>query len=67
MRKTIKPPPRYAQADFIAFALNIVEDIDFDEPRSYAEAIRSRDWPKWQHAMQEEMESFEESILGPSS
>lgn len=40
-RRQTAPPARYAEADLIAFALNAVESLEDDEPRSYKEARES--------------------------
>ncbi|KAG8498772.1 hypothetical protein CXB51_005218 [Gossypium anomalum] len=39
-KKEIKPPKKYAEADLVAYALNVAEDIDANqEPSNYSEAI----------------------------
>ncbi|KAG8501668.1 hypothetical protein CXB51_004714 [Gossypium anomalum] len=58
-RREIKPPKKYAEADLVAYALNVAEDIDANqEPSNYSEAISCEDSEKWMFAMQEEMESL---------
>ncbi|KAG8481222.1 hypothetical protein CXB51_025972 [Gossypium anomalum] len=58
-RREIKPPKKYAEADLVAYALNVAEDIDaHQEPFNYFEAISCEDSEKWMFAMQEEMESL---------
>ncbi|KAG8474901.1 hypothetical protein CXB51_031552 [Gossypium anomalum] len=58
-RREIKPPKKYAEADLVAFALNVAEDIDANqEPSNYSEAISCEDSEKWMFAMQEKMESL---------
>ncbi|KAG8488863.1 hypothetical protein CXB51_016741 [Gossypium anomalum] len=58
-KREIKPPKKYAEADLVAFALNVAEDIDANqEPSNYSEAISCEDSEKWMFAMQEEMESL---------
>ncbi|KAG8498213.1 hypothetical protein CXB51_006868 [Gossypium anomalum] len=58
-RREIKPPKKYAEADLVAYALNVAEDIDANrEPSNYSEAINCEDSKKWMFAMQEEMESL---------
>ncbi|KAG8498693.1 hypothetical protein CXB51_005074 [Gossypium anomalum] len=50
---------KYAEADLVAYALNVAEDIDANqEPSNYSEAISCEDSEKWMFAMQEEMESL---------
>ncbi|KAG8501173.1 hypothetical protein CXB51_003270 [Gossypium anomalum] len=58
-KREIKPPKKYAEADLVAYALNVAEDIDANqEPSNYFEAISCEDSEKWMFAMQEEMESL---------
>ncbi|KAG8498697.1 hypothetical protein CXB51_005124 [Gossypium anomalum] len=56
---TESTPQKYAEADLVAYALNVAEDIDANqEPSNYSEAISCEDSEKWMFAMQEEMESL---------
>ncbi|KAG8501164.1 hypothetical protein CXB51_003282 [Gossypium anomalum] len=58
-RREIKPPKKYAEADLVAYALNVAEDINANqEPSNYSEAVSCEDSEKWMFAMQEEMESL---------
>ncbi|KAG8474867.1 hypothetical protein CXB51_031602 [Gossypium anomalum] len=58
-RREIKPPKKYAEADLVAYALNVAKNIDANqEPSNYSEAISCEDSEKWMFAMQEEMESL---------
>ncbi|KAG8472856.1 hypothetical protein CXB51_034830 [Gossypium anomalum] len=58
-RREIKPPKKYAEADLVAYALNVAEDIDANQkPYNYSETISCEDSKKWMFAMQEEMESL---------
>ncbi|KAG8503721.1 hypothetical protein CXB51_001724 [Gossypium anomalum] len=58
-RREIKPPKKFAEADLVAYALNVVEDIDANrELSNYFEAISCEDSEKWMFAMQDEMESL---------
>ncbi|KAG8481596.1 hypothetical protein CXB51_026522 [Gossypium anomalum] len=58
-KREIKPLKKYAEADLVAYALNVAEDIDANqEPSNYFEAISCEDSEKWMFAMQEEMESL---------
>ncbi|KAG8481139.1 hypothetical protein CXB51_025904 [Gossypium anomalum] len=58
-KREIKPPKKYAEADLVAYALNVAEDIDANqEPSNYSEAISCEDSEKWMFAMQEETESL---------
>lgn len=55
----IRKPQRYAEADLVAYALNVAEDIDTTEgPSIYSEAVSSKNSSKWMIAIQEEMESL---------
>ncbi|KAG8501803.1 hypothetical protein CXB51_004715 [Gossypium anomalum] len=56
---TESTPQKYAEADLVAYALNVAEDIDANqEPSNYSEAISCEDSEKWMFAMQEKMESL---------
>ncbi|KAG8474611.1 hypothetical protein CXB51_031247 [Gossypium anomalum] len=58
-RREIKPLKKYAEADLVAYALNVAEDIDANqEPSNCSEAISCEDSEKWMFSMQEEMESL---------
>ena len=61
VRRQIKPPSRFAQADLIAFALNASDVVELDEPLCYREAKRSPDWKNWEKAMIEEMDSLKKN------
>ena len=55
-RREVRPPQRFAEADLVAYALNVAEDVDFNqEPSTYKEAVNCDDSSKWMIAMQEEM------------
>ncbi|KAG8480196.1 hypothetical protein CXB51_024912 [Gossypium anomalum] len=46
-KREIKPPKKYAEADLVAYALNVAEDIDTNqEPSNYSEAISCEDSEK---------------------
>lgn len=57
-RRQIKLPRRYAQADIVAFALNIASVIDDYEPGIFKEAVNSSSSRYWKAAMNEEMNSL---------
>ncbi|KAG8498352.1 hypothetical protein CXB51_007022 [Gossypium anomalum] len=58
MNRTIMEK-KYAEADLVAYALNVAEDIDANqEPSNYSESISCEDSEKWMFTMQEEMESL---------
>ncbi|KAG8492887.1 hypothetical protein CXB51_010059 [Gossypium anomalum] len=53
------PQEKYAEADLVAYALNVAEDIDANqEPFNYFEAVSYEDSEKWMFTMQEESESL---------
>ncbi|KAG8483205.1 hypothetical protein CXB51_022198 [Gossypium anomalum] len=63
-RREIKPPKKYAEANLVAYALNVVENIDANrEPSNYSKAISCKDSEKWMFAMQEEMESLHKNRI----
>ncbi|KAG8492823.1 hypothetical protein CXB51_010147 [Gossypium anomalum] len=58
-RREIKPPKMYAEADLVAYALNVDEYIGANqEPSNYFEVVSCEGSEKWMFAMQEEMESL---------
>ncbi|XP_052185243.1 uncharacterized protein LOC127796879 [Diospyros lotus] len=61
VRREIKPPTRYAHADIIAYALNIGDSIEHEEPVSYQEACSSNYKTNWLKAIKEEMESLQKN------
>ena len=60
-RRDVKAPERYIEADIIAYALHIANQSTEPEPRSYSEAINSRDSQKWKQAMMKELKSLKEN------
>jgi len=56
-RQNVRPPSRYEDGNFVAYALNVIEDLEVQEPKSYTEAMRSREKKLWKQAAEEEMES----------
>ena len=58
-RRTIKPPQKYGEADLVAHALSIADNIESnDEPSTYEKAVSCSDSGKWMIGMQEEIESL---------
>ena len=55
-RRQIRPPQRYD--NFVAFALNMAESIDEQEPSSFHEAVNCDEASQWIGAMKEELESL---------
>ena len=57
--RTIKPLHKYGEADLVAYALSVADNIESSEETStYEEAVSCNDSSKWMIAMQEEMESL---------
>ena len=59
VRRKIKPPSKFGDTDLVAYALASSEAIEIEEPKSYQEARRSKDWGLWNGAMSEEMVSHD--------
>ncbi|CAA7014375.1 unnamed protein product [Microthlaspi erraticum] len=57
-RRQTKKPSKYGEADIVAFSLICADSINLDEPKSYAEAQRSKDKKLWNAAEDEEMDSL---------
>ena len=58
----IRLPSRYEDGDsVIAYALACATIIELDEPRTVAEAKRSKHWKKWKEAMTEEKISLDKN------
>ena len=51
-RRTIKQPQKYGEADMIAYALSVVDNIKSnEEPSTYEEAVSCSDSGKWMIVM----------------
>ncbi|KAK0584649.1 hypothetical protein LWI29_016628 [Acer saccharum] len=46
-KRQVRPPDRFGYADLIAFAFTAAEAFIDEEPRSYVEAIKSKEARKW--------------------
>ncbi|KAH9678917.1 hypothetical protein KPL71_025907 [Citrus sinensis] len=57
-RREIKAPKKYAYADLIAYALTAAHELDYDEPKTYKEAVSGKNADQWLKAMKEEMDSL---------
>ena len=55
-RVGVQPPSRYR--DFVCYALQVAEDVDYSEPSTYKEAVSSSESTQWLTAMGDEMESL---------
>ncbi|KAG8481754.1 hypothetical protein CXB51_027217 [Gossypium anomalum] len=63
-RRKTKLPKKYAEADLVAYALNVAKDIDANrEPSNYSEAVSCEDSKKWMFAIQEEIESLHKNRI----
>ena len=56
-RQNVRPASRYEDGNFVAYALNVIKDLEVEEPKSYAVAMISRQKKLWKNAAEEEMES----------
>ena len=56
-----KPNPKYIHADIAAYALLSYEELSENEPKTYYEAIKSKQSKEWQKAMEDEMKSLHEN------
>ena len=61
IRRQIVKPARFTEESEVAFALSVSEEIDCEEPRSYDEAMRSKDAKKWNTGMDDEMCSLDKN------
>ena len=57
-RQNVRPPSRYEDANLVAYALAVADDIEKEEPKSFEEAKKSKDWKHWNNAADEEMDSL---------
>ncbi|KAH9762600.1 Integrase catalytic domain-containing protein [Citrus sinensis] len=57
-RREIRAPKKYAYADLIAYALTAAHELDYDEPKTYKEAISGKNADQWLKAMKKEMDSL---------
>jgi len=60
-RSNIRPPSRFKDGDFVAYALATEEDLEIEEPKSYEEAMKRSKRKQWENAMKEEMDSHQKS------
>ena len=57
-KRRIKLPSRFNDYDMMYYALTAAEEVEYHEPSSYKEAMRSPEKDKWLKAMQEEIDSL---------
>lgn len=60
-RRESKMPSKYDDFDVVAYALSAASDIEVDEPRSYQEAMRSKDRDLWDAASKDEIVSLDKN------
>lgn len=60
-RQNVKAPSRFDDASLVTYAFSVAEELDIDEPRSYAEAMKTKERKFWDNAAKEEMVSLEKS------
>ena len=53
-KRQLKKPAMFESGDFIVYALVCAQDMEIQEPRTVAEAMRSKYWKEWKKAMEEE-------------
>ena len=61
VKRQTRPLSRYAHAEVIAFALNIGDSLELEEPLTYKEACSSKNRSSWMKAMREEMNSLQKN------
>ena len=54
----IRPPQRFGHANLICYALNTTEEVEYEEPKSYKEVVKSKEKVLWLEAMKEELYSL---------
>lgn len=60
-RRVTISPARFAYVDVIAYALNIGDTIEIEEPTSYLVACKGKDKQHWLKAMMEEIHSLQKN------
>ncbi|GJT43737.1 retrovirus-related pol polyprotein from transposon TNT 1-94 [Tanacetum coccineum] len=56
-----KVPSRFGFEDYVAYALQVAEEVESFEPATYREAVTSKDSDMWIAAMSEEIESLQKN------
>lgn len=57
-RRFTQKPVRYRDDSLIAYALTVAQKTEYNEPKTYDQAMKSIDKDKWIQAMQEELDSL---------
>ena len=58
VKREIRPTPKYAHANVIAYDLNIGDNTELDDLVSFDEACNNKNKADWFKVMQEELDSF---------
>lgn len=61
MRRQTKLPAIFESGDLVAYVFTSASDIEVNEPKTYAEARKSKDWKKWNASMGEEKDSLDKN------
>lgn len=59
LRRNTHPPLRFGHADLVSYAFIFAENLEYQKPKSYIEAINSSKSEKWMMTMIEELQSLE--------
>ena len=57
-KRQLRKPAMFESGDFVAYALVCAQDMEIQEPRTVAEAKKSKYWKEWKKAMEEEIKSL---------
>ena len=57
-KRTIVPPSRYSEADFVKFAINDMNYLNGDEPSTFDETMSCPNSRYWINSMNDEMKSL---------
>src|SRR4030065_1271202 len=60
-RRTIVAPRRYGYVDLVSYALNAAEELQDSDPRTFKDALESKDGKFWLKAVKEEISSLEKN------
>lgn len=59
-----RPPYKYVEANVVANALNVGENIESsDKPTTYTEAVSCNDFDKWMISIYEDVESLHKNSM----
>ena len=59
VRMQIKPPSRFEDTDFVAYALAAADEIEIEEPKTFSEAMTSKKQKLWKNGADEEKDSLQ--------